>query len=202
MIKASCEICGTDFWYWPAVRRRAGIMPRRKCGACLQHSKKEWERNKRKYLKRAKGEMCYGGRRSANGNITGALKATHQEIARKLNLSPAKVAEMERVVLLKIRNHAELKKLWGDFKEDGMALPVFSEIAGLSRSTGDALLDYQLEVAQWWEIYERLRLESSHGDGLPQLVNAELEECLDEIDRFQRQIGRTLNEMADGRREP
>ena len=128
-LESVCEVCGDKFKYQALLRKvRCGglaVMPRRLCDVCRETSLLESKKKSKRLKHQVKdeGEAKLSGRPSPNGNVTGVIRATHAEIARALRISKSKVEQMEREVLLKIRNHPELKKLWVNFKEEGMPLP-------------------------------------------------------------------------------
>ena len=177
--KFRCEGCGDVFEY---TRRRPKYCPecrKIKLNAQIQRYKK----GIRKTLKKGDKEEKFTGKSSFLAQVGGA---THGEIARALHLNKRQVEELERQVLLKIRTNPELKDLWGTLKEELATGGVLESNFGLAMgkdSKGNLLLDYQLAVADWWQI---------HDDIVEQGCTAEALECLGEIEKFQQKITESL----------
>ena len=171
-----CEGCGDVFEY---TRRRPKYCPecrKIKLNAQIQRYKK----GIRKGLKKGDKEEKFTGKSSFLAQVGGA---SHAEIARVLNINKRQVEELERQVLMKIRTNPELKNLWGTLKEELADGAVLAEGVMGSANKGNLLLDYQLAVADWWQI---------HDDIVEQGCTAEALECLGEIEQFQRKIAESL----------
>jgi len=180
--KFRCEGCGDVFDY---TRRRPKYCPecrKIKLNAQIQRYKKG-----RRKLEGRKGdkEEKFCGKSDFMEKIGGAQYA---EISRTLGIDFREVHRIERAALAKIRANPELKNLWGTLKEelaDGGVLDGQS-LGGLvmgREGKGNLLLDYQLAVADWWQI---------HDDIVEQGCTAEALECLGEIEQFQQKIAESL----------
>ena len=120
--------------------------------------------------------------RGKEGLAAGIFKMSHREIAEALHLNADTVADIERRVLLKIRKSPELQELWRNFIEDGCPVPLPES----ENHSAMALLDYQLSVADWWSLHDKI---VAYG-GTDEAV-----ECLREIAQFQERIGKFLEKV-------
>lgn len=111
---------------------------------------------------------------------------TLEEIAQALGVDVATVRQGELAALKRIRSSPELMELWANVKESGFPVGEMPK-----RDPGEALLDYQLRVAGWWQTHDRMA-----GLGLTE----EAGECLREIEAFQQAIERELESAEHGTR--
>jgi len=108
---------------------------------------------------------------------------TPREIAKILNTTPANVYRIERTALDRLRQDPKtmevLREYWSAYIETGAAA---SRREAKAEPT-ELLLEYQLEVSEFYKLYERLIGEKLHAEAL---------ECLALIEQCQRLIGREL----------
>ncbi len=142
-----CKGCGDIFPFTKGKRKL--------CDECVRL--KQLDRVRR-YKQRTIGPLRKGDREehfSGNSNFLEMIGgASHSEIARILHLSLPQVEAAERKGLMQIRANPELQKCWASLKE---ALASGIELSGvglLARDRGEILLNYQLELARWWEQHD------------------------------------------------
>ncbi len=177
-----CLGCDQDFTYVPVLRKggkwRSPL--RQICDECRKandkKSRKNYVQSHQRGPARSKSDKGYKGR---EGLASGLFKMSHREIAEALGISETTVANIERRVLLKLRNSAGLKELHASLHENGFAIGPQEDPAAL-------LLDYQMAVADYWVLHDKCA----------QFVGAEEAlECLREIEQFQGRIVQFLEEM-------
>jgi hypothetical protein len=217
-MRGVCQWCGRPFKY-KAKRRESGwVMPRKACAPCNKERRKQYKKEIRLIRQTIKGdkELKLSGRPSATGNITSVIKKSHAEIASILKLKKHEVERLEREILTKIRNDPELKKLWANFKEEGM--PLGDILFSSSREDkGNTLLDYQISVIDGWEAHDRIVEEMKKTENtiacasicgrrcrrIVEIIRKsqedcqqEILECLEQIATFQRQIAQAVNKIT------
>lgn len=176
---ATCLVCGGKFEYMPVLCKGGKWRKRQICDGCRERNLKQQRRNWRTGgLRAKKSDYKFRGN---EGLAAGVFKMSRQEIARQLHLNESTVEEIERRALSKIRNSTELRELWASFVSDGCPIPhAPADPAGL-------LLDYQLAVADWWALHDKIAAVGGTAEAL---------ECLREIAEFQEQITHALNENS------
>lgn len=172
-----CLGCGDNFSY---TRRKP-----KWCEACRREKLsviiKRYKRRRWQLAKKGDKEEHFGGRSKFLASIGGA---SCEEIARALGLKTHQVVELERKALLKIRDNPELRNLWDTLKlelADGASL----EGQRLAVDRGEALLDYQLGVADWWQLHDQLQEQGCADEAM---------ELLDEIVSFQARMSAVLKD--------
>jgi len=76
---------------------------------------------------------------------------TQKEAARKLDVDISTLKRAERHALSTIRLHPVLKELWDTLKEEGVPSALVTP-----RDLGMELVEYQLKLADLWQVHDRL----------------------------------------------
>ena len=215
-LKAVCVKCKSKFSYRPVKTATGKPVLRHICDEC-RDTRKNW------LNKRWKSQVVTPKR---NRKVTEARAKpkeyeSRRKIAKVLGLDPSTVEMIERQALSKIRDSPEMMDTFHHYVESGM--PRLKELVGSLRDghqgdgpekdLGSELLEYQLQVADWWQVYERLKDEAREllapptdrqpglentplwrqSDALQKLsVLGELEEILQQIARFQKELAKKI----------
>ncbi len=177
MKRGRCVHCGQPFEY---VQKRIKLkfqtgqsqgkgnkevwrrVNRRVCPACAQ-ARKQWLHKKNDH--RCPHKLGIGAK---PGEFRGK-----REIGEALGLTLGQVEVLERSALSKLRNSPELRAAYDNFKEEGM--PLLDQLVALLRQPGDdRLLEHQLELMDFWRVYDEARRAG---------LTAESREILDAIAR-------------------
>jgi len=210
-VTGKCGKCQAAFAYVPMRTTRGNVIERHVCDAC-RRGRKNWLNKKWKAAVVAPVRNRTGEERAKPNEF----EASRAEIARKLGLNHSTVEMAERSALAKIRRSPELQEAFRDYAEAGM--PRVKELVGaLIAPSADVLLEYQMQVADFWAVYDRLKAEAAAMDvqmealaagaamgDMPLWVQrqqrreaqaavvAELREILMEITRFQSLLAESL----------
>jgi hypothetical protein len=201
MKEARCIKCRCEFTYEPVLTQRGKPILRHICDECrsarVRFLKKKWKKKVRAPIRnRAKQEPRAAGK--ADG-----YAATFEAVAKRMGLHPSTVEMIQRAALDKIRSSPELREAFEHYAEAGM--PRIKELLEgdrNARARGERLLEMQMQVADFWDVYERLQGEVRALDSDPppvcdlplwrqrerralRLVQAEMAEIMAEIVRFQ-----------------
>ncbi len=165
-----CKQCGTSFTYEfnPGRQKRAKTV----CPKCQ-------ETNDRKYEQARQARERSVGWRANTTVMKSAELNSLPAVAAALGVSQAVLRKMEQRVLAKIRKHPDLRKLWLQCREEGIPP---------QEDWGDRILDYQLELGEFYAVRETL---SGHG------CAAEALECEREIRKCQSLLARALGMNAE-----
>lgn len=117
-----------------------------------------------------------GDLRKGIGVLEAIAAMSRMQVATALQVSYEAVRLAEGRGLLKLRRHPELMRLWLHYKAEGGGVP-------LREDAGEKLLMYQMELARWYELAERLEAAGRV---------AERAECLKLIEQFHRKLGEIL----------
>ena len=176
-LKRVCRKCKSPFEYQAHVTARGKLFRRRICDACRAAHKRRLDRErKRTVVAPIRNRSQWEGR-------TNPWEFTSRRlIARDLGISPGMVVDLERSALHKLRTSAELQAAFRLYRKKGM--PELKELARVLKvSASELLLEYQLEVGDFWEVYERLEAEG---------LREEAQTVLENIIQCQQAIGRQL----------
>lgn len=185
ILEAICERCEQVFKYEAAQRAGGGVFKRYVCDACKQRTVDltNARRNKvRSALRKGENEPRFAG----GDRGKGVVRMTQQEAANLMGLSKRRFEELERQVLVKIRNNSDLMELWNRFKEEGGDSATGILLPGNlfpQTDIGRSLLDYQLKVIEWWQTHDSIDDARCR------------KEYLRELAKFQRIIAETLNKI-------
>ena len=213
LTKAVCVKCNSEFGYQP-VRTSTGKPVRRHiCDVC-RDTRKSW------LNKRWKAQVVtpVRKRKATEARAKPLEYESRNKIAKALGLDQSTVEMIERSALSKIRDSPEMMEVFHHYVEAGM--PRLKELVGELRDgpaeasdLGAELLEYQLQVADWWQVYDQLREEARQllavpgtrppgiedtplwrqSDALQGLsVVAELEQILQEIATFQKALAKKI----------
>ena len=220
MAQAVCKLCHSGFEYRPVKTRAGKPVPRHICDACRE-ARKNWlnKRWKAKVVKPTRN------RRVNEARAKPLEYESRNKIAKAMGLDPSTVELIERQALAKIRGSPEMMEVFHQYVEAG--LPRVKELVGaLSRPAGQSiqarqrekdlgaeLLEYQLLVADWWQVYDKLKEQAREllaprpdrpagledtplwrqSDALQKLsVLGELEEILQQIAGFQKELAKKI----------
>ena len=147
-VTCRCGRCGTEFEYEEKVvawhcqgQVRTRRVVRRVCTDCRE-GRKRWA------TKRTRKPRKLG----LDPKVTASLPS-RVEVGRQLGMTPSQVEEVERRALMKLRSSPELSEAYANFKESGM--PMLQELMRqLRQPLPDRLLEWQLELMEWWRVQE------------------------------------------------
>lgn len=209
MTEARCSKCKHRFKYEPVF---VDGQPRGRhvCDDCRRSRarflKKQWKKQVRAPM-RDRGDK---EDRAAPNEFT-----SRQVIAQALGIDHSTVEDIERKALAKIRNSPALVEAFAHYAEAGMPRikELIGELTTRKPKTDRAalLLEYQLQVADFWAVYESLVAQAAKLDAVPEpfaelplwrqrerraglSVLAELEAILAEIAGIQSAIKKELTQ--------
>jgi hypothetical protein len=184
---ADCKRCGKPFDYVRVDRKR------RVCPACVQDNLKQSLKRFRAAQPALPTKQRYAVNRGRKGfyrphrkaglpayhvQADEVAKASIAEIAAAQGMSPtAVIATLDNALRL-IRGDPELQELWAIYKTEGGG-------GAAAWSAGEQLLEWQLELTEWYAVYESIVSDETQ---------AEAAECMAEIARFHRALGKLLAE--------
>ena len=129
---AVCKQCRQPFQY-EADRARAG----RVCGICQRKRRRRREVRKMEPYRLAPGEQA------VDVAFAGLEQCGREEVAGACGISMMRVAQVERMALLKLRKHAELRECYARWVADGMPVP------GSPRDAWDQWSEWKSAVTRW-----------------------------------------------------
>jgi len=220
-LKAVCVKCKSKFSYRPVRTTTGKPVLRHICDEC-RDTRKSW------LNKRWKAQVVtpVRKRKATEARAKPLEYESRNKIAKAMGLDPSTVEMIERQALSKIRDSPEMMDTFHHYVEAGM--PRLKELVGAMHDgslrdghqgggtapdLGAELLEYQLQVADWWQVYERLKDEAREllapppdrppgladtplwrqSDALQKLsVLGELEEILQQIARFQKALAKKI----------
>lgn len=194
-----CLKCRAKFEYVPMLTATGRVIPRHICDACRKGRshwlKRQWKKQAREPVRKRQPSE-----KRVNQNEHGA---SLESVGKAMGLHHSTVEMIEREALGKIRNSPELKEAFEHYAEAGM--PRIKELIGaLTTPPAEALLEYQMQVADFWQVYESLAAAEKAAltasgplTGLPlwrqrEGVAAELQEILRSIAGFQKLLAKEL----------
>lgn len=154
MTETTCVFCQAPFEYENKGRKRM-ICP--KCQlANAKASKRRWDRSIRT------------AQRTGETAPRASSQARFADLATREGISEGGAELLVRRALTKIARHPELKALWQAWREEGMPIP------GAQTEPGEQLLEWEIELSDWYLLYERL---------IKARLPEEAAECLAEIEK-------------------
>lgn len=156
VLKGVCLKCQRPFEY------RSHVTPQGKplngtyrhiCDGCRARRKRWLDKRRKRLVVAPIRKLSPREERARPGEFT-----SRRLIAKNLGLPPSLVADIERAALHKLRNSPELKEAFRHYQEEG--LPAIEELVKALRTPGSELLvAYQLEVGDFWQVYELMEAE-------------------------------------------
>lgn len=157
MKEARCGKCKVKFLYEP-VLVAGHPRSRHVCDSC--------RRTRKNYL--TKQSHARGRSHLRKGDKEARTPSNEYESRKKigqaLGLDQSTVELIERTALAKIRHSPELKEAFAHYAEAGM--PRVAELIGslVKPDRSGLLLEYQMQVLDFWQVYERLVAEAAQID--------------------------------------
>jgi DNA-directed RNA polymerase sigma subunit (sigma70/sigma32) len=147
-LRARCNKCQNWFEYKPHLTSLKNPVLRHVCDGC-RAGRKRWLNRKWKQKIQAPIRKLSENEDRAKPNEF----MSRREIGLILGVDQSTVVDLERRALEKIRSSPKLAELYQQYKEAEM--PHIGELIGALRtSAGDRMLEYQIEIMEWWNIYE------------------------------------------------
>lgn len=143
------------------------------CPACRLKARRE---SVERYQAKRKKDGAAPVRTRANERLMKDAELNSQRaVAAALGISFGNLRKIERNVLNRIRKDPELRELWQRCRQEGMPA---------QEDWGDRVLDFQMELAEFYKVYEQLMGNNCEQEAL---------ECLVEIKKCQQALDKVLN---------
>jgi hypothetical protein len=159
VLKSVCFKCHSPFEYRSHVTAQGKPLNgtcRHVCDDCRARRKRWLDKRRKRLVVAPIRKLSLREQRARPGEFT-----SRRLIARHLGIPPSLVADIERSALHKLRSSPELKEAFRQYQEEGM--PAIEELVKTLRTPcSELLLGYQLEVADFRRVYERLEAEGLH----------------------------------------
>jgi hypothetical protein len=182
-LRARCNKCQNWFEYKPHLTSLKNPILRHTCDGC-RTGRKRWLNKKWKQKIQAPIRKLSENEDRAKPNEF----MSRREIGLILGVDQSTVVDLERRALEKIRSSPKLAELYQQYKEAEM--PHIGELIGALRtSAGERMLELQIEIMDWWKVYEMA--------GLAGMVK-ESKQVKKEIASCQKLIERELGRVSRG----
>ncbi|HEX3800277.1 MAG TPA: hypothetical protein VH413_16395 [Verrucomicrobiae bacterium] len=178
-----CDKCGEPFDYLRGRKRRLF------CPRCLVENNRDSKTRHRKSRELGDSKLQACAKRPMGASYrphrakaakrcydpTDAVaKMSTEEIARREGVSAQAIQKTLQKALGMIRKSPELKNLWALFTEEGRPVPK------AETDYGEQILEWQLELARWYELYEQINEPETQEEAAAVLA---------EIQKFSERIG-------------
>lgn len=197
VLKARCIKCRTVFEYEPVRTIHGRPICRHVCDECRTGRKKFLSR---RWNHRWRDPIRKRSKHEPRATTLDGYVHTLEEIGQHLKLNTSTVEMAQRSALAKIRASTELREAFQQYTEAGM--PRVKELLDGGSDRAERLLELQMQVADFWQVYETLqqRAQAMDTDPLPlrdlplwrqrerrsaMAVQEELAEIMGEIIRMQ-----------------
>lgn len=133
-VETTCRKCGKPLRYKPKGNGR----PRTVCFACQKEAVRQYRQAERRTVQK-KIRLQEGEETGMDLMVAGVVKCARSEVGKAWGISEARVAQIERLALAKIREHPELRQCYARWIAEGRPT---SKWGRLSR-----------DAAGWWMLH-------------------------------------------------